>query len=79
MLNPCNPTMRRKLPQSSGGFQLNAGCSGLKMYNIISSCQPVLAGVHKHVDPAILRQARTFAKYATTVYGASFIEWLEKR
>ena len=38
-----------------------------------------LVGAHKHVDPAVLRQARTFAKYATTVYGASFIEWLEKR
>lgn len=31
------------------------------------------------MDPSTLRQARTFAKYATTVYGASFIEWLEKR
>lgn len=35
------------------------------------------AGKHKHVDPQVLRQARTFAKYATTVYGASFITWLE--
>jgi hypothetical protein len=42
-------------------------------------CVSALAGAHKHVDAAVLRQARTFAKYATTVYGASFIEWLEKR